>query len=119
MGYAALSSNTTASNNTAVGLSALNANTTGHSNTAVGFEACKDNALTSNNNTGVGYKALENQTGTKNFGHGAYTLGNGTTGDWKILLLVMQHCIKMLRTNNTAVGNEVYTQTQLVQKELL
>ena len=66
-----MQTNTTASNNTAVGDEALNANTTGTQNVAVGHSSLQQNT-TADNNTAVGNLALyANTTGTRNVAVGS------------------------------------------------
>ena len=96
-GDRALDSNTTGSDNTAVGVDALTANTTGTGNVAVGVLALRANniggtntaigtlALYGNtngsNNVAVGYEALlTNTTGSNNIAIGWLTMGANTTG---------------------------------------
>jgi len=83
-----LQSNTTASNNTAVGTSALQLNTTGANNVAVGSAALTSNT-TASFNTAVGKDALANNTtGSENTAIGYNALDANTTG-----------------SNNTATGS--------------
>ncbi|MGO8700331.1 MAG: hypothetical protein ACLQVY_21785 [Limisphaerales bacterium] len=65
IGYSALASDTTGTNNTAAGQGALGSNTTGSLNTAVGDYALHSDA-SGNSNTAVGYNALPNSTGSSN-----------------------------------------------------
>jgi hypothetical protein len=76
-----LGSNTTASDNVAVGYNALVLNTTGTQNTAIGSQALDANT-TANDNVAVGFGALTaNTTGAENTAVGGYgTLGYNTTG---------------------------------------
>jgi hypothetical protein len=86
---AALASNTTGSNNTAVGYNAMTANTDGFQNTAVGSEALDANT-SGDYNTGVGYQALTAaSTANYNTGIGYRALQATTTG-----------------AGNTAVGSD-------------
>src|SRR3990167_7642832 len=63
MGMYALLSNTTGSDNSAMGYEALRLNTTGNANSAMGFQALRLNT-TGSNNSAMGYRALySNPTG--------------------------------------------------------
>ena len=77
MGFQALFSNTTASQNTAVGGSALLSDSTGIQNTATGAFALNSNT-TANNNTANGFQGLfHNTTGSANTAVGYRALFNG------------------------------------------
>jgi hypothetical protein len=72
--------NTTSSNNTAVGQGSLDTNTTGSDNTAVGQGSLQSNS-TGRYNTAVGkYSMFFNTTGDSNVGIGWQALPNNTTG---------------------------------------
>jgi uncharacterized coiled-coil protein SlyX len=102
MGFQALFSNTSGSENTAVGVFALYANTTGELNTAVGDGALGLNdgnantalgseALSSNtggfDNTAIGFQALgANTSGAKNTAIGLGALGGNTGGSRNVAL---------------------------------
>jgi hypothetical protein len=82
----ALLSNTTGTNNTAIGVRALQSNTEGDANVAVGETALSDNT-TGTDNTAIGYQALaRNTTGIRNTANGAFALSNNTTGNNNIAL---------------------------------
>jgi len=84
---AALESNTTGTNNTAMGVASLGTNTTGSQNTAIGLQALQANT-TASYNTAVGYQAgYSNTTGSSNVAMGIQALQANTTA-----------------SNNTAVG---------------
>jgi trimeric autotransporter adhesin len=100
VGRLALSSNTTACLNTAVGNTALMCNTTGTNNTAVG-NAALDANTTACNNTAVGMAALAvNTTGCQNTAVGSLALDANTTGNDNV---AMGFC--SLTTNTTASSN--------------
>ena len=85
VGYQALKTNTTGTNNVAVGYQALTQNTS-NNNTAVGYQALQIN--TNVNNTAVGFQSLfANASGSSNIAVGSYALYNNDTG-----------------INNTAIG---------------
>ncbi|MCX6718567.1 MAG: hypothetical protein NTY81_03140 [Candidatus Staskawiczbacteria bacterium] len=87
-GYQALFSNTTGWENTANGKNALFSNTTGHQNIADGQSALYYNT-TGSNNTADGFFSLSaNTAGNGNTASGYYSLQSNTTG-----------------SNNTAIGN--------------
>jgi Chaperone of endosialidase len=78
MGISALSQNTTADDNTAVGAVALFDNTIGNQNTAIGSSALHNNA-TGSNNTANGYQALSsNFSGDRNTATGWQALFSNT-----------------------------------------
>jgi hypothetical protein len=80
VGAAALLSNTTGANNTAVGRQALYSNTTGNGSTAVGYQALYTNT-TGIDNVANGSGALfSNTTGQDNMANGYQALYNNTTG---------------------------------------
>ena len=86
VGYSALSSITTGSNNSTLGNGALTTLTTGENNTAIGFSTL--NQLVDNsNNTAIGYYALSYNKANNNTAVGANAMYNNVTG-----------------TNNTSVG---------------
>jgi len=76
----ALTANTTASNNTAVGYQALYTQSTGGPNTAVGYQSLYY-VTSGSNNTSVGYQSLTNvNTGSANNGFGNNAGGSITSG---------------------------------------
>jgi hypothetical protein len=84
-GYNALFANTTGSNNTAVGYNVLSANTKGSNNTAIGNNALLINT-TGNNNTAFGHFAGMNSTGNRNVFIGNYAGYYESTGADKLYL---------------------------------
>jgi hypothetical protein len=100
---AALNSNTTGSNNTAVGYNALTANTDGFQNTAVGSEALDAN-ISGDYNTAVGYQALTAaSTANYNTGVGYRALNAATTGAGNTAL-GSDALLLVTGANNVAVG---------------
>jgi len=80
LGGDSLISNTTASNNTAIGTASLYVNTTGGFNTALGMNSLRSNT-TAGENTAVGNTSMySNTTGFANVGCGAAALYSNTTG---------------------------------------
>jgi len=105
----ALFSNTTGSNNIAVGSGALASNTTANNNTAVGYIALNEN--TTGVNTAVGRQALySNTTGTSNTAVGgndgstAGALQGNTTGSNNVAMGVGALSGNTTGTNTTALG---------------
>jgi hypothetical protein len=106
MGQQALFTNTTGSNNTAIGHVALGGNTTGSNNIAVGYLALNENT-TASQNTAVGYTAMyTNTTGVENVAVGYEALYSNTTAH-------TNHAFgyRALKSNttgydNTAVGHQ-------------
>jgi len=85
VGFQALKTNTSGTNNVALGYQALTQNTS-NNNTAVGYQALQIN--TNVNNTAVGFQSLfANAGGSSNIAVGSYALYNNDTG-----------------INNTAIG---------------
>ena len=79
-----METNTTASNNTAVGSLSLQNNTTGSGNTAIGYTALRDNT-TASSNTAVGKESLRDcTTGQNNTSVGEECGLNMTTGDQNV-----------------------------------
>jgi hypothetical protein len=78
IGNSALLSNTTGTDNVSVGVNALYANTTADQNTAIG-KAALATVSTSNNNTAVGFKALTDCTNVQNTAVGAQSMLGATT----------------------------------------
>jgi hypothetical protein len=84
MGHYALAANTTASNNTAVGIDSLRFATTGGGNVGVGLNAGLS-ITTGSNNTAVGSYALNSTTtATDSCAFGNYALGSNTTGLYNV-----------------------------------
>jgi len=88
MGYAALYSNTTGINNSAMGYAALSFNQAGSSNVAVGFEAGKGtSAADRSNNVVIGYQAgVAMQAANNNILIGYQTGDNITTASGAVLI---------------------------------
>jgi len=100
-----LQSNTTASNNTAVGFAAAYSNTTGANNTALGYQAYYS-ATTGTYNTALGYQSMNNAnvTGSYNLAGGAFSLYNNTTGGNNTGLGYQALYANTTGTQNTAIG---------------
>jgi hypothetical protein len=130
VGFSALSSNVSGSNNTAVGWSALAAdvtsttgnntavgwgtlqtNTVGTNNTAIGKNALNANT-TASSNTAMGSNALAvNSTGQQNTAMGCSALYNNT-GDFNTAVGAFSLTTNTLGTANTACGlNALYSNT--------
>lgn len=104
LGEFALSSNTSGSDNTAVGSNACLANTTGNSNTGVGSFALTSNT-TGQVNTAVGSGTLPaNTSGNANSGFGVNALNSNTTGGSNTALGFQALFSNTSGNNNTAVG---------------
>jgi hypothetical protein len=100
----ALFSNTTASNNTAVGYQAGYTNTTGTGLIAIGQAALYNNT-TAYNNTAIGQASLyANTTGLSNTGVGHTTLRFNTTGSSNVAMGQEALTSNTTASNNTAVG---------------
>jgi hypothetical protein len=95
--------NTTANNNTAVGLSALKANTTGCQNVAVGSFALDSNT-TASNNTAVGYNSLRANTGAGNVSLGTCALRANTTASNNVAVGYLSLYANTTGNTNVAVG---------------
>jgi hypothetical protein len=108
----ALYYNTTASNNTAMGVSALNKNTTASYNTAVGMEALYT-TTTGGDNDAFGYRALyDNTTGASNVAFGGEALGDNTTASYNVAVGTVALRLNTTGSHNTAVGRAaLYTNT--------
>ena len=106
MGANALTANTTASNNTAVGSASLISNTTGANNTGLGNSALYTNT-TASSNTAVGYQSLYlNTTGATNVGVGTNALRSNTTATANAALGYSALYTNTTGANNTALGFE-------------
>jgi hypothetical protein len=81
-----MKTNTTGTDNTAVGFKALNANTTDGFNTAIGSQALFNNTDNGgHNNVATGYQALfSNETGRRNVANGSTALFSNTTGNFNV-----------------------------------
>ena len=100
------SSNTTASNNTAVGYQSGYSNTTGVENTALGNRSLYTNTV-GTGNVAVGHYALnENSTASHNTGVGYLALRRNTTGTSNVSLGYAALTSNTTASNNTAVGFE-------------
>ena len=105
IGFDALYSNRTSSDNTATGSEALYTNTTGVGNTATGTQALFSNA-TGDNNTAAGVSALtDNTTGSSNTGIGVAALANNTAGSSNIALGVEAGSHLTTGSNNIDIGS--------------
>ena len=103
IGSDALTANT-ASNNTAVGFQALYANTAGGQNTAIGRLALDANT-TANENTAVGNSALgANTTGASNSALGSGAMTSNTTGANNVAIGDSALYSNTTASQNTAVG---------------
>ena len=96
-------------NNVAIGSGALTANTTASNNTAVGHQAGFSN--TASNNTFIGFAVgYANSTGTENLGVGGQgassntTLRFNTTGSYNTALGISALAANTTASSNTAVG---------------
>jgi hypothetical protein len=104
LGEFALSSNTSGSDNTAVGSNACLANTNGNSNTGVGSFALTSNT-TGQVNTAVGSGALPaNTSGVANSGFGVNALNSNTTGGHNTALGFQALFANVTGSSNTGVG---------------
>jgi hypothetical protein len=103
-GTAALNSNTSGQNNTALGAFSSYYNTSGSQNTAVGTNSLLNN--TGSNNTSVGAGTLcFNISGTQNTAIGTNALLNNTTGDNNTSIGCGSLCLAVNGSLNTAVGS--------------
>jgi len=119
VGQNSLLLNTTASNNTALGAYSLENNTTGTGNTAVGLQALQDNT-TANNNTSIGFNSLlQNTTGTENTVMGSLAGDAITTGSTNTF--VGKHAGGTVTTGsgNTIVGRECTASAAEVNNEFV
>ena len=105
VGAVALFDNTTGTQNTAVGFSALHDNSTGESNTATGFQALLSNT-DGNENTATGDGALQNNTeGHDNTANGLDALFSNTTGNFNTAVGESTLASNSTGLNNTAIGD--------------
>lgn len=89
--------------NFAAGAAALSANTTGTQNTAVGYQALT--SVTSNGGcTAIGYQALKLTTGVANTAVGTLALPANTTGPFNTAMGCQSLLSNTTGGNNTAVG---------------
>jgi hypothetical protein len=104
LGFQALYSNTTGSNNVANGFQSLQNNTTGNSNVANGFQALYSNT-TGVNNTALGFQALySNTTGYNNTAVGLHVLFSNTTGYQNVAIGQSALLSNTVGNNNVATG---------------
>jgi hypothetical protein len=104
LGGGSLRSNTTASNNTAVGFQAGYSNTTGDRQVALGTFALQANT-TASNNTAVGYASqFTNTTGSSNSSFGDVALYSNTTGASNTAVGKSALLSNTTGSNTTAVG---------------
>ncbi len=109
LGYKALLSNTSGSQNTASGTSALEFNTIGSANTATGYKALVANT-SGLNNTATGALTLEaNTTGQDNTADGMIALGYNTTGTENTANGTTALEFNTTGSNNTASGSHTLT----------
>jgi len=95
--------------NTAVGQQSLTSNTTGTGNTAMGLGALLNNT-TANYSTAVGYAALtSNTTGVINTAIGTSALASNTTGGSNVAIGYSTLNSNTTASNNTAVGRDALT----------
>lgn len=102
IGDAAGTSNTSGSNNTAMGVDALRSSTTGTDNaTAIGYQALR-NSTGGVNNTAIGYQSMLQNTGSgyQNTAVGVLSLAANTSG-YQNTSIGMQS----LLSNTTGIGN--------------
>ena len=120
MGYASLFTNTTGSNNTALGNGALQLNTTASNNTAVGYQAGYSNTTgtanaffgyqsgytnsTGNNNTTLGFQAGYSTTGSSNSFIGTISGYSNTSGFSNVGIGQGSLYSNTTASQNTAVG---------------
>lgn len=103
LGYTALSTNSTATDNTAIGANALRLNTGGQ-NTAVGSLAMQNNS-TGYRNTSLGYQSLlNNTTGYGNTSVGYNAARAGISGIYNTALGTQALESNTTGSNNTALG---------------
>ena len=105
MGGEALYSNTTGTDNTALGHDSLYGNTTGTQNTATGWDALYSNTIGSYN-TANGLNALKfNNTGNSNTAEGTNSLYNNTTGNSNVAVGDQTLLGNTSGSSNIAVGS--------------
>jgi hypothetical protein len=103
-GIRALTNNTTAGENTAIGADALSSSTTGNNNTATGASALHENTI-GFNNTANGDRALfSNTSGDNNTVTGAFALQNSMTGNDNTANGVTSLLANTTGFSNTACG---------------
>jgi len=103
--YGSLGSNTTGSNNTAIGLQALLNNTTANNNTAVGYRALYSNT-TASNNVALGRESLYTSTTADSNVSTGYRAGYlVTTGGGNSLYGDQAGSALTTGTNNVCIGN--------------
>jgi len=99
-----LQSNTTGTQNTAIGIDSLVINTTGFNNTALGGSTLNNNT-TGNYNTAIGYSSLQaNTTGASNVGIGNQSLLTNTTGGQNTAVGHFALYSNTTASFNTAIG---------------
>jgi hypothetical protein len=109
VGLCALASNTTASNNTAVGSCSLRLNTTGARNVAFGAFALEQ-GTTTNDNIGIGVEALRrNATGCCNIAIGTTSLVFNTNGVGNIAIGLDAMRPQVTGSYNVAVGTSSFS----------
>lgn len=112
VGFHALQSNTTGTDNAAFGYGTLYNNTTGYRNTAVGNQTLYNNT-TGYSNTAVGAEALvNNTTAIYNTAVGVYAMHNNTSGNGNVALGSNALHFNTVGVGNTALGgNALYSET--------
>jgi len=103
VGWASLYYNTTGSYNTAMGRYALFTNTTADNNTAVGYQAAYSNA-TGGNLTAIGYQALYSTTAANNLGIGYQAGYTNTSGTENAFIGLAAAQSNTTGSFNTAIG---------------
>jgi hypothetical protein len=104
VGFSALTANTTASYNNAVGVNALTTNTTGNANFAGGWSALYSNT-TGASNVAIGHAALNlNTTASNNTAVGANSLQANTTGTQNVAVGALALDASTTLDHSTAVG---------------
>lgn len=105
VGTAALSANLEGRSNTAMGYMSLYRNTTGIRNTAIGTRSLEANTLGSHN-TAIGYGALwQNTSGIDNVAIGMNPLENNTTGSTNVAIGRYAAQKNTTGSNNVAIGH--------------
>jgi hypothetical protein len=111
-GFAAGDAITSGDANVAVGTQALSFNTTADNNTAVGYQAGYSNTTTASENTAVGYQSLYSSTGTSNGAFGWRSLYSNTTGIQNVGLGYRSGYLNTTGSYNTAIGfDTLYSNT--------
>ena len=108
--------NTTASNNTAIGVNALFTNTIGASNTAIGKDALLDNT-TGFNNVALGASSLNSiANGTNNLALGTYAGNNLVSGDNNVMIGFNANLPTTTGSNQLSIMNKIKERTLVILK---